>query len=154
MSSRLPTLERFLHKIAIQPDGCWLWIASKRKRDGYGDFRVDGHTQLAHRWAYVYFVGPIPEGLELDHTCRNPSCVHPEHLEPVTHRVNHIRGAACMLNSHRTSQYVGVCWDKEKKKWQAQIRINGCLHRLGRFTSENDARQAYLNAVDRLKASL
>lgn len=63
---------------------------------GYGRFG-DGHrTFLAHRWAWTDVVGPIPDGLELDHVCRNPPCVRPDpdHLEPVTHGENVRRGKA------------------------------------------------------------
>lgn len=49
---------------------------------------IAGHHVQAYRFAYEHFVGPIPEGLELDHLCRNPGCVNPEHLEPVTHGEN------------------------------------------------------------------
>jgi hypothetical protein len=47
---------------------------------------------VAHRLVYEELVGPIPEGMELDHLCRNTSCVNPAHLEPVPHRVNVLRG--------------------------------------------------------------
>lgn len=69
------------------PDECWEWQGS-RDRDGYG--RVN--KKLVHRIAYEYFVGPIPDGLELDHLCRLRHCWNPAHLEPVTHRVNMMRG--------------------------------------------------------------
>lgn len=88
--------------------GCWMWRGAIY-RNGYGVFTVKsdkGWTNtLAHRWAYSHLVGPIPDGMDLDHTCHNsdPSCpngyeclhrrcVNPAHLEPVTHRVNMLRG--------------------------------------------------------------
>ena len=77
----------------VQPTGfCWDWIARTTK-DGYGLFHVDrfGHTRVAHRIAYTLLVGEIPEGLELDHLCRNKACVNPDHLEPVTQQVNRDR---------------------------------------------------------------
>lgn len=55
--------------------------------------KVDGRNKLAHRWAYEQFIGPIPEGLDLDHfACDNPSCVNPAHVRPTTRRENLLRG--------------------------------------------------------------
>jgi hypothetical protein len=69
--------------------GCWLWIGS-RNRDGYGRIGIGGDLSPAqvHRFVYEILVGRIPDGLELDHLCRNPCCVNPLHLEPVTHQEN------------------------------------------------------------------
>lgn len=67
--------------------GCWDWQLTKTSQ-GYGRKTVKGVKQFAHRLYYEKFVGPIPEGLSIDHLCRNPSCVNPAHLEPVTHQEN------------------------------------------------------------------
>lgn len=67
-------------------DGCWLWTG-RVDRNGYGRFSL-GTERLAHRVAFRLFVGPVPDGLELDHLCRSRSCVNPAHLEPVTRREN------------------------------------------------------------------
>lgn len=73
-------------------NGCWVW-QRVRDRHGYGrTHRESGKTALAHRVYYERLVGPIPDGLQLDHLCRNHACVNPEHLEPVTNRENVIRG--------------------------------------------------------------
>lgn len=73
------------------PDGCWVWTGTLRY--GYGYFRQGGKNAVrAHRWAYERIVGPIPEGLQLDHLCRVRACVNPSHLEPVTQRENIMRG--------------------------------------------------------------
>jgi hypothetical protein len=66
---------------------CWIWTGTT-DRHGYGRVRPDGRSTGAHRWSYEATVGPIPEGLELDHLCNNPPCVNPAHLEPVTHAEN------------------------------------------------------------------
>lgn len=63
---------------------CWLWTAG-RHRDGYGQ---TSRGKKAHRVAYEFVKGPIPEGLEIDHLCRVRLCVNPDHLEAVTHKVN------------------------------------------------------------------
>jgi hypothetical protein len=92
--------ERFWPKVDREnsPNGCWLWTAARFKAaGGYGAFRFEGKTQRAHRVAYRMLVGPIPEGLVLDHRCREPRCVNPAHLEPVTDRVNVVeRGQTIM----------------------------------------------------------
>lgn len=74
--------------------GCWLWTASLT-HNGYGKFWVDGAVVRAHRWIYEQLVGPIPDGLHLDHVhergCRSRRCVNPAHLEPVTNEENQRR---------------------------------------------------------------
>lgn len=85
---RRSTVVRFMEKVKVEPgaDACWEWQGSK-KAAGYGYFRYpDG--KYAHRFSYETFVGPIPEGLHLDHLCRNPPCVKPDHLEAVTMALN------------------------------------------------------------------
>ena len=71
---------------------CWVWQRS-RERCGYGHVRKDGRLVPAHRVYYERQVGPIPEGLELDHLCRVRACVNPDHLEPVTMQENRRRAA-------------------------------------------------------------
>lgn len=92
---RPSTEDRFWSKVA--PTGfCWEWTGA-RSNTGYGHFFVDGgraepKTRGAHRVAWELLIGPIPEGLVLDHLCRNRGCVNPDHLEPVTDQVNMRRG--------------------------------------------------------------
>lgn len=75
-------------------DECWPWTGSYNS-GGYGRFGVGPPRYLAaHRVSYRLLVGPIPTGLSLDHLCRNPRCVNPAHLEPVTHRENVLRGVS------------------------------------------------------------
>lgn len=67
-------------------DGCWIWIGSV-SRNGYGAYGSGArfsNTAVAHRLVYMLHRGPIPDGLVLDHLCRNRRCVNPDHLEPVT----------------------------------------------------------------------
>ena len=72
--------------------GCLLWTGHIQPT-GYGQFHLDGRREYAHRASYRLFVGPIADGLEIDHLCRRRACVRPEHLEPVTPRENVIRAA-------------------------------------------------------------
>jgi len=76
-------LQRVAPKIAEQPTGCWNWTAYRNPL-GYGQAFFEGRTQQAHRAMYQALVGPIADGMTLDHLCKNPSCVNPDHLEPVT----------------------------------------------------------------------
>jgi len=72
------------------------WVYPTLDKDGYGriHWREDGvrHTTTAHRYFYEEFVGPVPEGMQLDHLCRNRGCCNPDHLEPVTGKENRRRG--------------------------------------------------------------
>lgn len=75
---RLP--ERFWQKIQLHGE-CWIWVGYRTPR-GYGRFWWEGAARRAHRVTYAVLIGD--PGESLDHTCRNVSCVRPEHLEPVT----------------------------------------------------------------------
>ena len=87
--------ERVAPKIArFGSNGCWLWTGV-RNNHGYGQISVQFDDRwpnvrmaYAHRVVYELEVGPIPEGLVLDHLCRTPACVNPSHLEPVTQAEN------------------------------------------------------------------
>lgn len=87
---RPSTEERFWNKVE-KTDGCWLWTAALNA-DGYGLFLLknDGRMKIAHRIAFRWLVGPIPDGMELHHLCHTTNCVNPAHLKPVT-RTEHIR---------------------------------------------------------------
>lgn len=97
--------ERFFAKVS-QPETCWLWTGSLDSH-GYGQFGLGrrGRRCYAHRWAYEYLRGEIPMGLELDHLCREPACVNPWHLEPVTHLVNVQRGRASEVMKARYAEW-------------------------------------------------
>jgi HNH endonuclease len=97
--------ERFLEKVEMSDDGCWLWLAGT-KNGRYGVFTVNESTywrargtgsahreMMAHRYAYEALVGPIPEDHDIDHLCGNSLCVNPDHLEAVTPWENRRRAA-------------------------------------------------------------
>lgn len=75
---------------------CWLWTARKN-RNGYGRVCIGGKEPVAHRVVYEHLVGDIPPGHILDHLCRVHPCVNPWHTEPVTVRVNTLRGDAVLF---------------------------------------------------------
>ena len=93
MSRPIPAHIRVMRR-AVPEGDCLIWTG-KKDRNGYGQISViEGgvkRARVAHRVVYEAFVGPIPTGLELDHLCRNTSCVKPDHLEPVTARENSAR---------------------------------------------------------------
>lgn len=90
---------RFASKISFDQDACWMWTACTNN-NGYGRFSV-GCNRLVypHRLMYEVMVGPIPEDLEIDHTCRERRCVRPDHLETVTH----------LENLRRKSEHITHC---------------------------------------------
>lgn len=91
-SMRTP-IQRFTDKwMPVPESGCWVWT-DEDNHSGYGVFWDGKRSWMAHRFSYEHFVGPIPEGLTLDHLCRVRCCVNPKHLEPVTIQENVRRGA-------------------------------------------------------------
>ena len=85
-----------LELYTIKGPGCWSWRGVHHS-EGYAQLKVDGRPISAHRLWWEQLNGSVPDGLELDHLCRNRGCVNPSHLEPVTHALNIQRGANARL---------------------------------------------------------
>ncbi len=117
------TEERFWSKVAKTPT-CWNWTAYRNAK-GYGQFRFQDRAHYAHRVSYMLTRGPIPIGRQLDHLCRNPSCVRPEHLEIVTPLVNTLRGEP----AQRTHCPHGHAYDEENTYWRGNKRFCRACHR-------------------------
>ena len=121
--------------LALDPGegGCWNWAMSKF-RNGYGAAAFDGKQHLAHRLSYTVFVGPIPEGLEIDHLCRNWACVNPAHLEAVTHEVNNRRrqfvSTDGLVSPGKAALILGVSV-KTILRWTADGRLPLAAHSAG-----------------------
>lgn len=137
---RMP--ERFWRKVEVDPEtGCWLWTAYLTSA-GYGQFQFGCRHEFAHRAAYAGLVGPIPEGLQIDHLCRNRRCCNPDHLEPVTQKENLLRGdtivAACAAKTHcphghpyagdnlriqgKGARYCKICNRLRQRRWKQRQR--------------------------------
>lgn len=116
------TGQRFWAKVN-KTETCWLWTGS-RTAEGYGTFAPTRRTRIgAHRYAYIISVGPIPDGLTLDHLCRNPGCVNPAHLEPMTMWENQQRGASpWALNAAKTHCKRGHPFDSVNTRINADGR--------------------------------
>lgn len=107
-----PAIERLWPKVDVgHPLGCWEWNGGTTA-DGYGqttEKTPDGRRRIyVHRLAYEHLLGPIPEGLVIDHLCRNTLCVNPDHLEPVTIAENVRRGRAVEVSRARATASHGT----------------------------------------------
>jgi hypothetical protein len=110
-------LERLLSHVEIADDGCWVWTGSLDD-NGYARFTVSAEQRAkpAYRVAYELIAGPVPDGLTLDHLCRNRACVNPEHLEPVTQGENVMRSPLSVSgrNIRKTHCPRGHAYDRRR----------------------------------------
>lgn len=98
-------IDRLTAKVIIDGNGCWVWQGAKCS-DGYGNIKIDGKVISTHRYAYEYYIGKIPNNLEIDHLCKNRACCNSEHLEAVSHRENVLRGDSILADKARQTHCV------------------------------------------------
>lgn len=127
-----PTGEERLWAGTVKTETCWLWTGSRRK--AYGRLRVQGRVVSVHRFAYELLVGPIPDGLTIDHLCRQTLCIRPDHLEPVTAAENlrreneALRREACVNGHEFTDENSGWTTDGNRR-CRACARIRAAANR-------------------------
>jgi hypothetical protein len=124
--------------------GCWEW-ARQRSPEGYAIVRWQGCSQLAHRVAYELLVGPIPDGLQIDHKCRNRGCVNPNHLQAVTSLANNEnRSTGSTIASGARNVY------RIRNRWQVRVRHEVRTYYGGSFVDLEDAKRAAVDLRNKL----
>ena len=145
----LPTQERLHELLNYDPDtGQFIWkvkpannikagdiAGSLGKVTGYYRIRVDGAVYCSHRLAWLYVHGEDPGSLEVDHANKNRADNRISNLRLATHRQNGMNTNA-----------LGVCWHKHRRKWMAQIQVDGVNKYLGIFKHYWSAVHAYQQA--------
>lgn len=105
--------DRFKSRYVVNSKGCWVWQGSLDK-DGYGTFFLRGAPRRAHRVGYYSVHGEIKDGNVVNHVCRNPSCVNPQHLQSITVLENNIKDTTSItyINSQKVTCPKGHSYDK------------------------------------------
>lgn len=122
--------------------GCWLWTG-QRLSSGYGHIALGGRDAgkaLVHRLVYELEVGPIPEGLILDHICRTRLCCNPDHLQPVTNSHNLQNQSGAYRNS--LTGVRGVSYDSRRSTYRVRVAVDGKRYQGGTFASLDEAEAA------------
>lgn len=130
----IPSAEWFWQQTFPSGD-CREWTRALNS-DGYGSLSVGGRPMKAHRFAYLLSNGAIPDGLLVDHECRNRRCVEPNHLRLATKKQN---AENVGLRRDNVSGVRGVTWAKERKRWMVTVTHNGRHINGGYFRNLEDA---------------
>lgn len=152
--------QRFWGKVE-KTDTCWNWTGA-HGGEGHGQFYTHGRsgTTPAHRVSYSMHIGPIPEGMVVDHMCHNPSCVNPDHLRLATVQQNIENRRGAQKNSKTGVR--GVSWASRRNRFVAVATKAGRHFYVGQFTSLAEAEAAVIakrneimthNIADRMASS-
>ena len=139
--------ERFWSRVE-RTETCWWWRGTVSCY-GYGAFAPGrGRNIRAHKFAWESTNGPVPDGLVLDHLCRNRACCNPEHLEPVTPRVNSLRGIGpSAINSRKTECVNGHRFTPANTRVDADGRRNCRTCARAKAARSNAVRRAERDAT-------
>lgn len=119
--------ERFWSKVE-KTEACWLWTGKVSARGGYASYYREGRVWLAHRWSYTDAVGPVPEGLVIDHLCRNTNCVNPDHLEAVTLEENSRRAASARGNGGKCGRGHSLAGPAKRTRKDGTVYCGECAN--------------------------
>lgn len=104
-----------MHKTAKFKGECWLWPYAINSQ-GYGQLQISKKRYEAHKWMFEQIKGPVPHKSELDHICRQRSCINPEHLQPVSHAENCRRGYNAKLNEDKVRAIKSLFGTKSQRE--------------------------------------
>lgn len=136
----------------ITAAGCWLIKPTRIQVTGYGVIQRRGKQRLAHRLSYEAFVGPIPDGLQIDHLCRVRACFNPEHLEPVTARENILRSPFTQASKHAATTHCPAGHEYTPENTRFYAKTGGRPYRLCKSCARARGRAYYAKKKTRAAA--
>lgn len=141
LGMRSLTVEQRFNQKVEKTESCWNWVGSKGSH-GYGEMRINGNNNLAHRVSYERHIGSIPIGKEIDHICHNRSCVNPAHLRVTTTKQNAENHQGATRASSSGMRGVYPLKRATKPKWPAKVKHGSKTYYVGTFDSPEEAEVA------------